>query len=118
MYLNYFVWLHLERNDYSTWYQLEPVGTGWFRLVPTRFQLIPSGSGWNPVGTAWNLVGTGRNRLEPTGSNRYLRGTAKYCQVPLICGEQNMRKSYSQLGLMQDCSTQIPTQFPTQLSFG
>ena len=79
MYLNYFVWLHLERNDYSTWYRLEPVGTGWFRPVPTRFQLIPSGSGRNPVGTAWNLVGTGRNHLEPTGSDRYLRGTAKYC---------------------------------------
>ena len=69
MYLNYFVWLHLERNDYSTWYWSEPVGTGWFRPVPTRFQLIPSGSsrnptgsGRNPVRTAWNLVGTSWNR--------------------------------------------------------
>jgi len=81
MYLNYFVWLHLERNDYSTWYWSEPVGTGWFRPVPTRFQLIPSGSGRNPTGSGRNRLESGRNQSEPLGTNRFRSVPAGHSKV-------------------------------------
>jgi len=34
---------------------------------------------FSAVSTGWNLIRTCWNHLEPTGSDRYLWGTAKYC---------------------------------------
>jgi len=77
----------------TDWNRLVPSGSDRFRPVPTRFQLITSSSGRNQVGTGWNQVGTAWNRLEPTGSDRYLRGTAKYWEAHVI--------SYTYLGLIE-----------------
>ena len=53
----------------------------WYRSVPSGSDRILIGTTWNPVGTTWNQLESGRNHLEPTGSDRYLRGTVKYCHL-------------------------------------
>jgi len=58
------------------------------------------------------------DRTEPRRSTdkRYLHSDP--AQVPPICGVQNMGKSYSQLGPMQDCDAQMPTRIEFRLKEG
>ena len=55
------------------------IGTGWFQVVPTGSDQIPTNYKRFRLESNWFRLESGQNRLEPTGSDRYLWGTAKYC---------------------------------------